>query len=321
MVSLLLSGGVALFDQDGYDFFIKRKFDHVRDVLKKGASETGRYRPVTTKELIASLGCLLALSYGVMDTTAEEWGVPSGDDLVQPLNMHARSGISLNRFNAISKMITATKAPSTEHEKNDRHYDYRPLVDGFNDHYDAHFYPSWGVCIDESMFHWFGQGLPHMSFLPRKPKALGTEMKTLCDYACGLLFRMEIQESKGAMEGLLKTAKEKFGSGVTKTTASVMRLTEKLHRQTGPSGRRRVVIRDSWFASVATAKALNGVGLFFVGPEKTNTKNFPMQLLSTLVAEERGSSACVHAVIVGVALLPVAWRRRKAFKKRGKAGE
>ena len=150
--------------------------------------------------------------------------------------------------------LTVTTAPSTEAEKADPYFDYRPLVGGFNDHYDAYFYPSYAACIDETMLHWYGRGLPHLSYIPWKPKGLGTEVKTLCDYMCGLLFRMELQESAGAMGVLLKAARDDFGGAVgraiTKTTACVLRLTRKLHYQSGPAGRRRDVIGDSWFARV-----------------------------------------------------------------------
>jgi len=297
------------------NFYIKRKRDHVKS-QKKG--DLSRYKRLTTGELIVFFGCILALCFGSMSSRAAEWGTPSFDDLERPLGLGQWSGMSLNRFNVISEHLTVTQAPLTEDEKNDPYFDYRPLVNGFNDHWEHHFYPGHGVCIDETVFHWYGQGLPHVSYLPRKPKGLGTEVKTLCDYMCGVLFRMELQESKGAMGKLLKVAKEKFGSSITKTTACVMRLTEKLHDQTGAFGRQRVVIGDSWFAGVATAVALRAKQLYFVGPVKTNKKDFPFDELNRAVGEERGSSASMHATISGVALLAVGWRRRKAYKKRGK---
>lgn len=93
----------------------------------------------------------------------------------------------------------------------------------------------------------------------------------------------------------------------------------KLHNQSGPAGRRRVVIGDSWFAGVATAVALDKVCLYFVGPVKTNEKDYPYEDLDPLVGEDRGSSAAMHATISGVTLLAAGWRRRKAYTKRGKA--
>jgi predicted HAD superfamily phosphohydrolase YqeG len=43
-----------------------------------------------------------------------------------------------------------------------------------------------------------------------------------------------------------------------------------------------VVVGDSLFASVATARELKLIGMRFVGVVKTATKNFPMQWLSSV---------------------------------------
>jgi hypothetical protein len=42
-------------------------------------------------------------------------------------------------------------------------------------------------------------GLPNITYMHRKPKALGTEMKTMCDCATGVMVYMEVHEGKYAM--------------------------------------------------------------------------------------------------------------------------
>jgi hypothetical protein len=62
-----------------------------------------------------------------------------------------------------------------------------------------------GSCItpDEIMFEWRGKsgygGLPHMSYIKRKPKPLGTELKSLCEGTMGICMHIEIQKGKIAM--------------------------------------------------------------------------------------------------------------------------
>ena len=42
-------------------------------------------------------------------------------------------------------------------------------------------------------------GLPHLSFIMRKPKPLGTEFKCVADGSTGIMLFLEIQEGKGRM--------------------------------------------------------------------------------------------------------------------------
>jgi hypothetical protein len=41
--------------------------------------------------------------------------------------------------------------------------------------------------------------LPNISYIHRKPKPLGTELKTMCDCATGVMVYMEVQEGNNAM--------------------------------------------------------------------------------------------------------------------------
>ena len=53
--------------------------------------------------------------------------------------------------------------------------------------------PGWLTCIDESMVCWTGNGMPHVSFVPRKPEPLGCELKNTCDATTGCMLFLEIQ--------------------------------------------------------------------------------------------------------------------------------
>ncbi len=56
-----------------------------------------------------------------------------------------------------------------------------------------------GSCVtpDEMMFEWKGKsgvgGLPHLSYIKRKPKPLGTELKSVCEGTMGICVHVEIQ--------------------------------------------------------------------------------------------------------------------------------
>ena len=71
------------------------------------------------------------------------------------------------------------------------------------------------MTVDESMIAWEPQttktgGLPNLSFIKRKPKPLGIELKDVADGRHGLVLWMEIQEGKTRMKN--KTHVKELGA-------------------------------------------------------------------------------------------------------------
>ena len=67
------------------------------------------------------------------------------------------------------------------------------------------------------------------------------------------------------------------------------------------AGTTRVVCADSYFASVAAARHLLGMGLRFIGVVKAATRGYPVSTLSTLPLEDRSEHvAYVHKTADGV---------------------
>ena len=67
---------------------------------------------------------------------------------------------------------------------------------------------------------WAGRGLPHQSYVPRKPEPLGVESKTLSCVLSGILLFIELCEGKEAMH------KKEFFRKHGATTACTLRCTE-----------------------------------------------------------------------------------------------
>ena len=70
------------------------------------------------------------------------------------------------------------------------------------------------------MWAWTGQGMPHLSYVPRKPEPLGAEVKNLCDGISGVMLYLELQEGK------VRMANQKFCNKYKATTATTVRLAE-----------------------------------------------------------------------------------------------
>ncbi len=109
-------------------------------------------------------------------------------------------------------------------------------------------------------------GIPHVTCIPRKPKGIGTEFKSLADGKSGVMLKLEIQEGKAAMA-------TKEYSNLPVGTGTTLRLCKKYFNSN------RTVVADSWFSSVPLLSNLRQRKLHLVGIVKTATKRFPIQWL------------------------------------------
>ena len=152
---------------------------------------------------------------------------------------------------------------------------------------------------DELMIAWKGKkgngGIPHLSYVERKPIPLGTEAKVVCEGSMGMCVFIELQKGKITM------ARQKWCREYKATSACTVRLLDKMGtkevedmdntlRWLANRGKKRCVYADSWFASVETALALKKeLGLHFTGPIKTAHKYFPLtEMRWTLSRMKRG---------------------------------
>jgi hypothetical protein len=116
-----------------------------------------------------------------------------------------------------------------------------------------------GSCVtpDEMMLEWKGKagfgGLPHLSFIKRKPQPLGTELKSLCEGTMGICLFIEVQKGK------LRMARKKWVPTFGATTACTLRLLEnfKLNEIGLTDPMKRCVFADSWFASVTSTDIIS----------------------------------------------------------------
>jgi hypothetical protein len=166
-----------------------------------------------------------------------------------------------------------------------------PWVDGFNEARFREIIPGSLLTPDEMMMEWRGKsrfgGSPHLSYIKRKPKPLGTELKSVCEGTMGMCIFIAIQKGKIAM------SRKKWANDYGATTACTVRLIDLLHLSelgelTPP---RRCVFADSWFASVATVLALRThLGLDFTGPVKTAHSKFPIEAMRFTFSKMKNES-------------------------------
>ena len=138
--------------------------------------------------------------------------------IVPPFAM-GQHGLSKHRFELLLRCWRLRREPD-ETEALDPWWMVRGFVTAWNGNVEKNFDPSFKITPDESMFFFYGRGMPHLSFIARKPRALGCEAKSV---ACGIthiMIRLKIQEGKAPMTKL------KYHAEYGATTACTLRLTE-----------------------------------------------------------------------------------------------
>jgi hypothetical protein len=126
--------------------------------------------------------------------------------------------------------------------------------------------------MTEQEFHHGMWPLPHLSFVLRKPKPLGTEFKTVADADTGVMLFLEIQEGAQGMRA------KKHVDAIGGQSACGVRLGEGSVGCRSDDGQ-RVCYGDAWFGSVRGAVAHHKSGMHFVGSVKTVHKQYPKKEL------------------------------------------
>ena len=168
---------------------------------------SGMAMPIKKKKMDeAEFWRLLGIIYTLTRTTSKRHDLSSLQDGIFPApRFGSRYGISRQRFEVLLRYLRF--CPPEEFESTqDRWAPVRRLVDGFNKRRAETFYPSWSICVDESISAWRGKdgnycsdGMPHVTKIKRKPKGVGAELK---DAACSqtqVIIALEIQEGKEEM--------------------------------------------------------------------------------------------------------------------------
>ena len=198
------------------------------------------------------------------------------ESLTEPINIGpgGLNIISKTRFDEIKEIFPTAFHDKAAQMDRDPWYPILLLLDGFNKNRKERLCSSALRVVDESMSGWKPRtsetgGLPFVSFVPRKPRSLGTEFKNVACPETGMLTYLELQRGKNPMREL-KYYKE-FGT----TVACALRLFEgssyggqgnKERREAEKDKRKEQMIGDSWFSSLRLAEEMGSRRMNYVGP-------------------------------------------------------
>jgi hypothetical protein len=255
------------------------------NIVRENADEEGDRRPWSPWHIDATLAIIFGgaqFKEGTDLWSTKKVGMLPAPDFGRQL--------SRDRFQRVLRYWSRGLPAERQKIKDNPWAQIDPWVKGFNAARLREIKPGSCVTPDESMFEWKGKsgfgGLPHQSYIKRKPEPLGTEGKTACEGTFGICIHFEIQKGK------LRMARAKWVGRFGATAGCTVRLCDALNlseiAEVSPPA--RCVFADSWFASVKTVLALREtMGLNFTGPIKTATANYPLENMRyTLSKMKRG---------------------------------
>lgn len=124
--------------------------------------------------------------------------------------------MALRRFQILKTFWRHTEDQRAHVPTREVFYRVQPLVTAFNFQRRTMLKAGPKCVVDESMFEWRGKdathgidGCPHVTKIPRKPKAVGMEVKNMADCDSGIMMAMEIVCHKDEIHGIVNTAVER----------------------------------------------------------------------------------------------------------------
>ena len=241
----------------------------------------------TAGEIVKFFGVMLLVTRFEFGSQASLWSNVTTNKYI-PAPSFDLTGMPRKRFDDLWMCIRfSEQPPNRPSDMTSEQYRWRlvdDFVKNFNEHRAQNFFPSDEICVDESMFRWYGQGghwinhgLPMYVAIDRKPEN-GCEIQNAACGRSGVMIQLKI----------VKTAEEENASAVTEDDGN-NHGTNVLKFLVEPWVRTDCcVCEDSYFASVNAVTVLRMMGLCFIGVVKTATKKFPMSYLSNLELVQHG---------------------------------
>jgi len=133
------------------------------DLVRARAVQKNDKGVFTTDGCIKFLACLYA---GAQFQAGTDVWAKEMKGLMPPPNF----GRFMSRDKFIRWMRYISMGKPQDDDSNDPWHEVRWLVDGQNKNRRKTCRASWLVVVDEAMWQWTGQGMPHLSFVQRKPE-------------------------------------------------------------------------------------------------------------------------------------------------------
>jgi Transposase IS4 len=245
------------------------------------------WKETTKREILKFIGVVILCTKYEFNNRSDLWAEhPASKYEVAPA-LGRRTGMKRKRFDELWSCIRFSNQPAQCPEGMSLETYRWMLIDGFirnfNQHRANNFIPSDRICVDESFSRWYGQGgnwinhgLPMFISMERKPED-GCEIQNSSCGRTGIMLRLKLVKTSAQRD-----EDHEDQAHLNHGTQIILNLTQPWQASD------RVVMADSYFASVQCARELLRVGLRFIGVVKTASREFPQAYLSAQELGERG---------------------------------
>ena len=134
---------------------------------------------MTLQDFYVWLGCHFFMTCFEGIEKKKMWWSKKTIDMFEGAPFRLSEYISGRRFQNIGTAIRYTNIESPAFL--DWFHDVRQMIEGFNDHYEGEYVPSWLNCLDESMNSFLDKFCPVFMCVPRKPHPFGNEYHSITD--------------------------------------------------------------------------------------------------------------------------------------------
>jgi hypothetical protein len=204
---------------------------------------------MTTGELLKFIGVLILGTRFEFCRRADLWKTEATSRLFNPPAFGRKTGMSRGRFDNVWSCLTTSRQGVRMEDQCSAEHRWQQVADisqSINSHIAAKVTPSGLICVDESMFRWYGQGwhwvehgLPHYVAIDRKPEN-GCEVQKAACGRSGIMLQLQ----------LVKTAYHE-------ATASTMGLSSwSIWSSLGTAKDDRIVCADSYFALASRLRCI-----------------------------------------------------------------
>jgi hypothetical protein len=243
-------------------------------------------KEVTHREYHYFLAILL-YGCGFDESGKDLWGVKNDYPSVYGSpNLKNFTSMSFDRFKAIKSFYHLCFVDPSTVDKSDPWWEIRFMVNAFNKNRNTKVAASVYKVMDESMSSFRPQtsktgNLPHISYIMRKPKPLGTEFKNMVCGATRMMLALEIQEGKFPMRE--KEHCSRLGATAACTTRQMEMVAGCGQSKTEAKSKPDKGLGDSWFGSVTAIVKAAKNGQELIGCVKTNFTKSPKKAMEELM--------------------------------------
>lgn len=183
--------------------------ENIHEILEASNSHLGDDKTNIDKAAFFKvIWMLYAMSTNILHSRRKYWATNEDKSILLPPAFGRRFEMGYHKFETILQSLLFSLINNGDnHEENENRWaPIQAFIDMLHTKWQDVIQPGYKLCVDESMFAWYGRGNYDPNGMPSvvikissKPKDVEYECKTLADAQSNVMLRLEINEGKTEM--------------------------------------------------------------------------------------------------------------------------